>query len=414
MPSRRWDFVARRPLAWLVTALILPALLASGVAAVEVPFSDRLVIAPSLDGASEINLGDVDGDGDLDVVAVGDTDEVAWWENTAGDGSTWTKHTITTGFDTWFDVGDIDGDGDLDVVACDFSPQDVVWFENTVGDGSAWVQRAVDLNFPSPRLVSVADVDSDGDLDVLAVENNDFAPFFAWWRNEEGDGSSWTRISIGLSAATMVRAGDMDGDGDLDLLSAVPFQFGPGLFGLVEWWRYEDGLGTNHERRVINANYLSPRQALPGDVDGDGDLDAMFLARGTGLIGWAENEAGDGTTWTDHEIATGLLTPHALVAADLDQDGDLDAIGTELSASAIRWWENVDSAGGTWLARHVAFDVDEALDVEVGDLDGDGDLDIVAPESEGGRISWWRNESVHIFTDGFESGDTARWAMVAP
>ena len=112
-------------------------------------------------------------DGDLDVVvASGTADDLDWFENTAGNGSAWTEHQSDGSFDgvACIRAADVDGDGDLDVLASALgTSDDIVWYENTGGDGSAWSKHNIDTNFADPRVVEAADIDGDGDLDVYAT-----------------------------------------------------------------------------------------------------------------------------------------------------------------------------------------------------------------------------------------------------
>ncbi|MBW2535221.1 MAG: VCBS repeat-containing protein, partial [Deltaproteobacteria bacterium] len=66
---------------------------------------------------------------------------------------------------TW--PADIDGDGDLDVVAIDYSNSDILWYENVNGDGSSWQQMTIEPSQVGLSSVTAADMDRDGDLDVV-------------------------------------------------------------------------------------------------------------------------------------------------------------------------------------------------------------------------------------------------------
>lgn len=110
-------------------------------------------------------LADADGDGDLDILdAAFDDSDISWWDNTAGDGSSWTEKAV----DTVFGGADIDGDGDVDIVGAAFIDGDVMWWENTAGNGSSWTERAIDTDFDGARGLFVRPPPATGDVPVPA------------------------------------------------------------------------------------------------------------------------------------------------------------------------------------------------------------------------------------------------------
>jgi hypothetical protein len=178
----------------------------------------------SFDGAFFVSAADVDGDGDLDVLgAAVDGDAIAWWENTSGDGTTWTEHAVDGAFDGAASVyaTDIDGDGDLDVLGAAYYDSTVAWWENTSGDGTTWTEHTVDGAFDGAYSAFAADLDRDGDLDVVGAASND--DDITWWENTAGDGSTWTEhvVEGDFDGARSVYVADIDGDGDLDIAGAA-------------------------------------------------------------------------------------------------------------------------------------------------------------------------------------------------
>ena len=184
-----------------------------------------------------IAVGDIDNDGDTDIISGDSSVNIFFWKNTqlhrnAVFDSANYETTIDGDFDGAKSVfaADIDGDGDMDVLGAAYYPDDILWWENTAGDGSAWTETTIDGDFDEPMSVHAADMDGDGDMDVLGAAY--YADDIAWWENTAGDGSVWTETTIDgdFDYAVSVFAADLDGDGDMDVLGAA------GYDDDITWW----------------------------------------------------------------------------------------------------------------------------------------------------------------------------------
>ena len=144
-------------------------------------------IAQSFDYAISVYAADVDGDGDMDVLgAANSADAITWWENSdTAPGVYWFEHTVDGDFDGARSVysSDVDGDGDMDVLGAAFTADDITWWENANGSGTSWVTHTVDGGFDFAFSVHAADVDSDGDMDVLGAAS--YADDITWWEVSE-------------------------------------------------------------------------------------------------------------------------------------------------------------------------------------------------------------------------------------
>jgi FG-GAP-like repeat/Putative Ig domain len=375
----------------------LALLLAAGTglaSASEIPFSNDRTIGTSW-GAWAVSTADMDEDGDLDVLGASQyAGEVTWWENTAGDASAWTPHIVDPFFDGARSViaADMDGDGDLDVLGAAITAADVTWWENTAGDASAWTEHTIDGSFDGAHRATPADLDGDGDLDVLgaAYDANDVS----WWENTAGDGSAWTEHAIDgdFEEARQVFARDLDGDGDLDVLGAA--RVDP-----LTWWENTAGDGSAWTAHVIGSDfgsrsiYGSSEWVSAADVDGDGNLDVLE-AGAAGVIWW-ENATGDGTSMVEHLVATAAGEPITVLGADLDSDGDVDILGATLTSDKVFWWENTAGDGSAWTQYTIDGFYDGARALEVADLNGDGDLDVLGASVLLNTTVWWENETLH-------------------
>jgi hypothetical protein len=280
--------------------------------------------------------GDVDRDGDVDVAAIGapvGPGTLAWFANTAGDGSAWTRSTLSTAFNraTHVELTDVSGDGDLDLLGSGYySP--TLLFENAAGNGSAWSTITLPVSLQTG--VATGDLDRDGDVDVTSTESF-FGDGLGWSRNLLGNGTSWSQhtIATALGATYAMATADIDGDGDLDVLQ-------PGanfLVGTTFWYENVGGIAFFWAPHAIPDAQATI--AAAADLDRDGDVDMVAPGSPGGLYFWA-NTAGTGLVWTRSTIADVGSAPRQLAIADLDRDGDADVLASTAATNAINWYEN--------------------------------------------------------------------------
>lgn len=194
-----------------------------------------------------------------------------------------------------------------------------------------------------------------------------------------------------------VAIGDLDGDGDSDL-SRVD-----------RWFENVDGKGTSwEEHRAFEFGKVGPwgLQTRPRivDIDRDGDQD-LVQAEGdvlNGRVAWFENVGGRGRQWEKHLIKSPGHDQdfHSLCVADFDGDGDLDVFsgGGPLTRGEFKWflWENQEAARNQW-KEHLIMTGHPTHESRCGDVDGDGDIDIVTKPWNGDRHLFVENRLV---TDG--------------
>ena len=351
------------------------------------PFTEQ-VITNTANGAHSVVAADVDGDGDLDVLAASDNDDtVAWFENTDGLGTFGTEQVITNTANGAFAVtaADVDGDGDLDVLAASFNDDTVAWFENTDGLGTFGTEQVITNTADGAQSVVTADVDGDGDLDVLAASKNDDT--VAWYENTDGLGTFGPEQVITNTAdgAQSVVTADVDGDEDLDVLVAS-------LIGdTVAWFENTDGLGTFGAEQLIDNSANGARAVTTADVDGDGDLDVVVAIRVNDTVVWYENTDGLGTFGSEQVINNTTNGPSSVMAADVDGDGDLDVVAASVFDDTVAWFENTDGLGTFGPEQVLTNTADGVISVTTADVDGDGDLDVLAASDNDDTVVWFEN-----------------------
>jgi hypothetical protein len=245
--------------------------------------------------------------------------------------------------------------------------------------------RGIEYSFDGACSAECADVDGDGDADALGAAS--VADSVAWWENIGGAGATWVRHGIAgsVDGARSVHGADMDGDGDIDALAAA-FEA-----DAVSWWENVDGAGESWSPHQVASAWDSPTSATAADIDGDGDPDVLSTSSGSDMVAWWENEDGSGTAWAMHGVATAFEGASSAEAADIDGDGDIDVLAAASTIDNVTWFENGDGAGTVWIAHIVSGSFDDAGSVAAADIDGDGDLDAAGAAWAAGDVVWWEN-----------------------
>ena len=342
----------------------------------------RVITTQALEPKS-VRAADLDDDTDLDALSASSEDDtIAWHENTAT-GFLPVRHVITASADGAGHVrtGDLDDDGDSDVVSASFDDQIVAWNEN-LGAGAFAAQSVIAMDASNLGSLDLADLDDDGDLDVLIAGPGEYG--LEWYENLGGAVFAGSRnvAESNYNSGAIASPADLDADGDLDVLTTTSFNNGIG-------WHENLGSGSFSPARTITTGLESNATLSTADVDGDGDPDILHGSHREDTVAWYENRGG-GDFHGRRVIATGIDDISAVTPGDLDADGDVDIIIASYDDDRIAWYENLDR-GRFSGARVVTMDADGAIDAIAADLDGDGDADILAAASVGNTVAWYEN-----------------------
>jgi hypothetical protein len=259
-----------------------------------------------------------------------------------------------------------------------------IFFDGSITLGIS--EHIVDGYFDGACAIYAEDVNGDGDMDVLGAATWDDE--ISWWENDDGTGTTWTEHIIDgyFDGAQSVFAEDVDGDGDMDVLGAAS------LADDVTWWENDDGTGTTWTEHLVDGDFEGAYSVYAEDVDDDGDMDVLGAAVADDDITWWENDDGTGTTWTEHLVDGDFEGACSVFAEDVDGDGDMDILASAFHDDEITWWENNDGSGIIWTEHLVDGDFDEAISVYAKDMDGDGDMDVLGAALDGNEITWWEND----------------------
>ncbi len=336
---------------------------------------------------------DMDNDDDIDIVGssrIGS--KVAWWEN---DGSeNFTEHIIST--TAWYamviSAADMDGDEDIDVVCAAQAANTILWWEN---DGSQDFTQHVAANIISPSYIYLTDVDSDEDQDILVAACEDNSNKIVWLENTNQTSFTTHIIKDNWDHTNSIFAADMDSDGDIDVLATASFRTAP-QNGEVSWFE-NDGEQNFTEQNIIN-NYGRPSCAIATDIDNDGDMDVIVSVCVLHYIIWLENDGLQ--NFTNNIITTNFFRPHNVFAADMDNDGDQDILGAAINLNQIAWFENDNN---DFTKQIVSGNFNGATCICAKDIDNDGDQDILGAAQFGNQIKWWESDLTAGISDNMYS-----------
>ncbi|AXG71443.1 repeat domain in Vibrio, Colwellia, Bradyrhizobium and Shewanella [Kordia sp. SMS9] len=353
-------------------------------------FGPEQIIDTLLFNGGKVYTSDIDGDGDIDIAtAVSDSNRIAWYENTDGQGTFGNAQVISSA--AWgvanAHLADLDGDGDVDILVTSTGDNRVSWHENTDGQGTFGPQQTISTTATNPLSTYASDIDGDGDLDVISASNN--TNNLAWYENTDGQGTFGSIQVIGTAFGTRwVFSTDLDGDGDMDVLSATPNSGGDRV---ISWHENTDGQGTFGNRQVLIGFSSGTYSFSPADIDGDGDLDMLTATSGVDVINSYENIDGQGTFGSRKSIAPLINFPSCVYANDLDGDGDMDIVTASEFDDKVAWYENTDGQGTFGSQQIITTNADRVRSVYASDLDGDGDLDLLSASNNDNKIAWYEN-----------------------
>ena len=302
----------------------------------------QVIIEPELEGVQEVFAADLDNDGDLDVLSASSGDgKIAWYEND-GSGGFGPQQVITTNADGAQSVyaADLDNDGDQDVLSASsvYDPMDskIAWYEND-GAGNFGPQQLITLD-AGAHTVFAADLDNDGDMDVLSASTvyNPIEGKIAWYKNDGSGNFGPQQVITTVAEYAVVYPADLDNDGDQDVLAA---SYSDGII-----WYENDGSGNFGLPQVINTHADGAGSVYAADLDNDGDQDVLAASYSDGII-WYEND-GNGNLGAKQTITTEVMHAASVHAADLDNDGDMDVLSASSGDGKIAWYENLWSLVG--------------------------------------------------------------------
>lgn len=371
-----------------------------------------------LPGATGVGLGDLDDSGYPDVVvgALPPGDRLVWLENPLPPPVPlyWTRHTVDSleaHGAREVSIEDIDGDGDLDIAAALRDENKIVWYESLPDTFRMWWSRHEVGDMSGPRGVFVADIDDDQEMDIVAGGMGDST--VAWFEPPELPGDTWIRHVVDDSLHTVkgVFAIDIDGDTDLDIVAAGREA------GDVVWYEHADPSDpVAWVKHFIDDDLAGAVSVWCGDLVGDEAPEVAATAKYAACVVVYESDdpAGVGT-WTPTVIDDNLPEACPISAGDFDGDGLTDICAAGRDAGVVAWYKTPSGPSRIWQKYVVDAAAGHSMGIMAGDVDNDGDSDIVATARDEGLVTWYENDLRDVYcafsdgTGGCESDGIYRW-----
>jgi len=251
-------------------------------------FGTQQIISTDLLLPKMVIAGDVDSDGDLDVIIASNADnKVTWFENLDGLGTFGTQQIISNSALTPTSIffADIDSDGFGDVISESSINNFPCWYKNLDGLGNFGPQQEITNDTSGSIYVIADDVDGDGDMDILNLEFG--GNTISWFENTDGQGAFGPKqiITTDVNAPRQIFMADLDNDGDQDIIYNSQEVIDPEFIA----WQENDGLGDFGEQQIITTNVIAPLGLFAADLDNDGDMDVLSSSLADNKIAWYEN-----------------------------------------------------------------------------------------------------------------------------
>ncbi len=350
------------------------------------------------EGAS---FGDFNRDGVTDVVAGPDWYEGpgygahhALWPRMAFD-----PHGYSDCFFQW--VRDFNGDGWPDVLVVGFPGVPAEWYENPKSPDGTWIRHDVLTNPIDNESPAFVDLTGDGEPELVHMTGG----VLGWSAPDDGASEPWVFHALSdqrgyVTFTHGLGVGDLDGDGRADVLEATGyFLQPPSLAGDPIWTRVDQAFAPGGAQMPVL------------DVDGDGDADIVtsLEAHGYGLA-WFEQTAASPLAFDEHVIVPDaapaddapvvMHEPHAVAVADIDGDGVEDIVSGErfwghipagmpdFDEPARIYWFKAERTKTATTFTPTLIDDDSGVGTQltVGDLDGNGSMDIVVSNKKGAFV----------------------------
>jgi len=345
----------------------------------------------SFQGIHAIKVIDLDDDGDLDIVGGSEITPttssigIHWLRNDGGNPIVWTRFAIDDSFEHVMsvEVDYIDNDEFPDIVASSWSLHQIAWWKNSGDPTQGWTKSIIKSAFINAHDAKCADIDQDGYTDIIAA--NYYSPGNIIICYNDGDTTvNWqtSYLTNSFAGALRVAVIDLDKDDDLDILGTASDA------DEISWWSNLGGNPLTFSKNVIAANFHGSSNLYVIDMNGDEVYDIISNA-------WKSNQVAywlcidlQSNSWSKSTVSTTLETAAGVSGGDIDDDGDIDIVAVGKIPGELVIYENTNF---TWTKTVLTENFYGGSALAVVDFDNDTDLDIIAGASGLGELYLWEN-----------------------
>ena len=346
------------------------------------------IIDPNFNGAASVNTADINGDGNTDVLSVAAyAGEVTWYESDGNSPPGFLKHIVDDDFDNGIYVyaDTINGDTLPDILGATWDGHQIALWESDGNMPITWTKQVIDSTMTGAHEVKSANINGDEWMDVVAAgaENHQIA----WYHNGGGNPIVWTKYVLSSTAfgARSVYPVDIDLDGDIDIVAAAFASDDVLVF------YNQGGTPTQFTEETVDGGFNGSHWVHACDIDGDGDIDILGAGYMAGDVAIWYNDGEIPIGWTKFTLDDYVQGALSVVAADLDNDEDLDVIAAGDQAGAVIVWYQEDPENRVFAKEVIDQTIWGAWPVHTCDIDGDEDMDIFATTSTIDDVRWYEN-----------------------
>lgn len=321
------------------------------------------------DGISEMKTADFNGDGGFDML-IGDHKYLSLMFKLSGQDRYEVPIPLGLGYHLKFEVADLDNDGDTDIVAADAEGHLVKWINP--GNGNFGEPQFIDADMTGISEIALADFNEDGFVDIT-ISASDGASgnrgAFVYFNQQNGAFTEKTTLTlpfIGNHFYESICTADVDGDGLVDVITTRSFPFSK-----IVWFKNLNGQSFDSERAIANAYSYN---LLADDMDGDGDPDIVYNT--VSQVNMIINN-GDGTFQPLPTLYQGSVL-YDVKIVDVDLDGDNDIFAARSATSNPRLLKMLNNGDGTFVNSFVNTGDQELAKLHIGEINGDSLPDVMA------------------------------------